>query len=95
MSIYDIYDQVHEAYIHSKKNNFWDAWGIVASPSTIYKLRAECLENISLHNTEQGALEKIFGLVVIPHNLVESDKVYIVDEKLGRTILGQMERKYK
>ena len=92
------YDQVYKAYTDSIKNRFFDAWGIVASPKTIFELRGECLERIKLCNTvtkyttEQGALEKAFGLVVIPHNLVEKDKVYIVDEQLGRTILGQTER---
>ena len=87
-----VYDQVYKAYTDSIKNKFFDAWGIVASPKTIFELRGECLERIELCGTERGALEKIFGLVVIPHNLVEKDKVYIVDEQLGRTILGHTER---
>ena len=86
------YDQVYKAYIDSLKNNFWDAWGIVASPEVIHELRAECLEQIVVHKSGQGELETIFGLVAIPCNLVEKDKVYIVDEMLGRTILGQTER---
>ena len=87
------YDQVYKVYIDSLKNNFWDAWGIVASPRVIYELRAECMEHMSLYDTSQGKAEMIFGLVVIPHNMVEDDKVYIVDEEFGRTILGQTERK--
>lgn len=83
------YDQVYKAYIDAKKNNFWDAWGIVASPELIYELRAECLGQMAAHKSEQGKLDKAFGLVVIPYNLAEKDKVYIVDEMLGRTILGQ------
>ena len=86
------YEQVHKAYIDSKKNNFWDAWGIVASPTDIYNLRAECIERMVVHNADAGALEKIFGLVVIPYNLLDNETVYVVDERLGRTILGQTER---
>lgn len=38
-------------------------------------------------------MEKFFGLVVIPCALCDITNVYIVDEQLGRTILGQMERR--
>ena len=41
---------------------------------------------------KQGVIEKTFGLVVIPHKDVENDKVYIVDEQLGKIILGLNER---
>lgn len=88
-----VYDQVYKAFIDSRKNNFWDAWGIVASPITINELRAECLEHIVVRNTEHGAIDEIFGLKVIPCCEVEKEKVYIVDEELGRTILGQTERR--
>ena len=86
------YGQIHKAYIDSLKNNFWDAWGIVASPRVIYELRAECMERMVVHNTGVGALEKIFGLVVIPYALLDDKTCYVVDEQLGRTILGQTER---
>lgn len=86
------YDQVYKAYADSKKNNFWDAWGIVASPETIYELRAALLEHMSLElDPEQGEREKLFGLVAIPCKDVENDKVYIVDEQFGKTILGLKE----
>lgn len=86
------YDQVFKAYLDSKKNNFWDAWGIVASPKIIHELKGECIEQMKLFKTDQGELEILFGLVIIPHNMVEDDKVYIVDEQLGRTILRLMQR---
>lgn len=87
------YDQIHKAYIDSLKNNFWDAWGIVASPRVIHELRAECMEHMVVHNAHVGALEEIFGLVVIPYALLDDKTCYVVDEQLGRTILGQMERR--
>lgn len=83
------YDQIYKAYTDSKKNGFWDAWGIVASPRVIHELRAECMERMAVHNTVTGALEKIFGLVVIPDALLDDKTCYVVDEQLGRTILGQ------
>lgn len=86
------YNQVFKAYIDSKKNNFWDAWGIVASPKIIHELKGESMEQIKLVKTDQGKLEILFGLVIIPHNMVEDDKVYIVNEQLGRTILRGMQR---
>lgn len=86
------YDQIHEAYIDSLKNNFWDAWGIVASPRVIHELRAECMEHVVVRNADVGALEKIFGLVAIPYALLDDETCYVVDEQLGRTILGQTER---
>ena len=85
------YDQIYKAYTDSLKSNFWDAWGIVASPKVIHELRAECMEKMVVHNADVGALEKIFGLVVIPYALLDDKTCYVVDEQLGRTILGQTE----
>ena len=85
------YEQVYKAYTDSQKNNFWDAWGIVASPRVIHELRAECMEHMVVHNADVGTPEKIFGLVVIPYDLLDNEHCYVVDEQLGRTILGQME----
>ena len=82
------YDQAHKAYIDAQKNHFYDAWGIVASPETIYKLRAECMEKLTVLTAGDHLLERLFGLVVIPCDCCEKDKMYIVDEQLGRTILG-------
>lgn len=87
-----VYDQVYKAYAESQKNNFRDAWGIVASPRVIQELRAECMERITMHITDVGKFEKIFGLVVIPYALLDDKTLYVVDEQLGRTILGQTER---
>lgn len=83
---------LRKAYIDSLKNNFWDAWGIVASPRVIYELRAECMERMMVVHSNIGILEKIFGLVVISYALLDNETCYVVDEQLGRTILEQMER---
>ena len=89
--IMSAYDQIYKAYTDSQRNNFWDAWGIVASPKVFRELRAECMERMVVYNTNVGALEKIFGLVVIPYALLDDKTCYVVDEQLGRTILGQTE----
>jgi len=89
------YDQIYKAYTDSQKNQFWDAWGIVASPRFIHELRAECRERMVVHNDDVGALEKVFGLVVIPYDLLDDETCYVVDKQLGRTILGQTERSSK
>lgn len=87
-----VYDQIYKAYTDSLKNNFWDAWGIVASPKVIHELRAECMEKMVVHNADVvGTFEKVFGLVVIPYALLDDETCYVVDEQLGRTILGQTE----
>lgn len=86
------YDQIHKAYIDSLKNNFWEAWGIVANPITIHELTADVKSRMKLNYGVSGDVTTIFGLVVIPYTLCERDKVYVVDERLGRTILGQTER---
>lgn len=87
------YEQAHNAYREALKNNFWDAWGIVAAPKTIYRLRAECMEHIVVYRGgAPGGLERLFNLVLIPCSLVEEDKMYVVDEFLGRRILGQTGR---
>lgn len=87
-----VYDQIYKAYADSQRNNFWDAWGIVASPRVICELRAECKECMVVHNADGGALGKIFGLVIISCDLLNDESCYVVDEQLGRTILGQTER---
>lgn len=81
------YETVHKAYTEALKNSFFDAWGIVASPKTIYGLLTETSEVVLSDPTAAPGQLKIFGLVLIKHNLVDDDKVYIVDEELGRTIL--------
>ena len=86
------YDQVYKAYTDPQKNNFWDAWGIVASLRVVHELRAECMERMAVYNADVGAIDKIFGLVVIPYALLDDKTCYVVDEQLGRTILGQTER---
>lgn len=86
------FDMVYKQYIESQKNQFWDAWGIVASPRVIHELRAECMEHMVVHNADVGRFETIFGLVVIPYPLLGDETCYVVDEQLGRTILGQTER---
>lgn len=82
-------EQIRKAYQDARKNDFWDAWGIVASPKTIYDLRAECLEQMAVYSTAQGMIDSVFGLVLIPCTLVGNDVAYVVDEQLGRTILGE------
>lgn len=82
------YEKVHKAYTEALKNNFFDAWGIVASAKTIYELLTETSEVLMLNPATAPGQYKIFGLVVIRDDLVDDDKVYIVDEQLGRTILG-------
>lgn len=86
------YDQLHKAYTDAQRNKFWNAWGIAASPRTICELRAECLEHMSVHNTDVGELEKIFGLVVIPCDSIDDKTCYFVDEQLGQTILEHTDR---
>ena len=83
------YDQIHKAYVESQKNNFFDAWGVVVNPITAYALRTEVLSRMSTYYAQDGVLETIFGLVLIPCEVCETDKAYIVDEELGRTILGE------
>ena len=87
-----VYEEAHRQYIEAQKNNFFDAWGIVMSPITAHQLRAECMEHIVRHKANIGAVDKIFGLVVIPHKMVSKDTMYIVDEPLGRQILKGAER---
>lgn len=82
-------EQIRKAYQDARKNDFWDAWGIVASPKTIYDLRAECLEQMVVYSTAQGMTDSVFGLVLIPCTSVGNDVAYVVDEQLGRTILGE------
>ena len=83
-----VYENVHRQYIEAQKNNFFDAWGIVMNPIIAHQLRAECMEQIVLHKANVGAVDKIFGLVVIPCKMLDKDTMYVVDEALGKQILG-------
>ena len=87
------YDQIYKAYTDSQKNGLWEAWGIVANPITIHELTADVKSRMELNYEVSGDVTTIFGLVVIPCEICDRDKVYVVDERLGRTILGQTERK--
>lgn len=86
-----IYEMVHQQYKEVQKNGFFDAWGIVMNPDTIYELKLEVFQrDMYCYTVAVGGIEEIFGLVVIPHAKVEKDKAYVVDESLGRTILHGM-----
>ena len=85
-------EQIRKVYQDAQKNDFWDAWGIVASPRVIHELRAECMERMVVFNADAGPFEKLFGLRIIPYALLDDKTCYVVDEQLGRTILGQTER---
>ena len=87
------YEQVYKAYQDAHKNYFWDMWGIVLSPRNVHQLEVECLSKTTVHNVGGYGIEKLFGLVIIPCVLVEDDKAYIVDETLGRKILGWWQSK--
>ena len=83
-----IYEMVHRQYKEVQKNGFFDAWGIVMNPDTIYELKLEVFQrDMYCYTMAAGGIETIFGLVVIPLGKVEKDKAYVVDESLGRTIL--------
>jgi len=83
------YERIRKAYYDAQENRFYDAWGIVASPRTIYEMKAECMRDMVLYSTCNGTIETVFGLVIISEKSIGDDKVYIVDEQLGRTILGR------
>lgn len=87
------YEMVEAQYRALQKNRemFFEGWGIVMSPKNADKLRAECLERVACHTLPNSKeLVRIFGLRVIPHDHVPDDTMYIVDEFLGRFILGGM-----
>lgn len=83
------YERIRKAYYDAQENRFYDAWGIVASPRTIYEMKAECMRDMVLYSTCNGTIETVFGLVIISDKSIGDDKAYIVDEQLGRTILGR------
>ena len=80
------YDQAYWQYKEAQKNNFFDAWGIAINPKTLYELRAECLSQLVAYSADVGMLEKLFGLVIIPCRDCAEDKMYVVDEFLGRKL---------
>ena len=80
------FERAKWCYDEANKNRF-NAWGIVVSPNSHYELIASFRELITYH-TEIGMLDRIFGLVVITKNIPD-DTMYVVDEKMGKAILGE------
>ncbi len=83
-----IIEMLQTHYREIKKNNFFDAWGIVVNPKTAYALRAEVIEASSCIPLDMGEVDKVFGLVVIPNPMVDEDTAYIVDESFGRQLMS-------
>lgn len=91
MTTYEMVEAQNRA-LQKNREMFFEGWGIVMSPKNADKLMAECLERVASHTLPKFSKElvRIFGLRVIPHDHVPDDTMYIVDEFLGRSILGGM-----
>lgn len=83
-----VYDLLHKAYLATLRNGLWKPWGIVASPLLIHKLMSEAIDHPMEIRMEADGTDTIFGLVIIPCEICENDKVHIVDEKIGRALLA-------
>ena len=82
-----VYDLLHKAYLATLRNGLWKPWGIVASPLLIHKLMSEAIDHPMEIRMEADGTDTIFGLVIIPCEICENDKVHIVDEETGRALL--------
>lgn len=85
-----LYGQIFKACLELKNDRTFNAWGIAASPKILSELHGESRETIFLHGIGNLEVEKLFGLVMIPCEVVEKNKVYIVSEALGRIFLGEI-----
>ena len=88
MTLFEKLDrQRHEAM----KAGFFDMWGVVMHPKTYYELTAECVAAMGYSAPITLTHDEIyiFGLRLIPSYGVPSDSFSIVDERLGKTILGK------
>lgn len=88
MTLYEkLNKQRHEAMIAG----FFDMWGVVLHPETYYELTAECVAMMgySAPITLTPSETYIFGLRLIPSFGVPSGTFSIVDERLGKSILGK------
>lgn len=88
MTLFEKLDrQRHEAMIAG----FFDMWGVVMHPETYHELTAECVAMMgySAPITLTPSEAYIFGLRLIPSYGVPSGSFSIVDERLGKTILGK------
>lgn len=81
------FERIRKMCQDAQENKFMDAWGIVLSPRLLNEIKAESITRAVAFTDFSDELVTIFGLVLIPINLVDEDKAYIVDEMLGRTIL--------
>ena len=88
MTLFEKLDrQRHEAMIAG----FFDMWGVVMHPETYHELTAECIAMLDKSSAFLLTANEtyIFGLRLIPSFGVPSGTFTIVDERLGKTILGK------
>lgn len=81
------YETIEKYYQEILSEGSLDMWGVVLSYKRYDKLRRECLSFVSVVGFDVSDIQKIFGLVLIPHELCNDENIYIVDESLGREIL--------
>lgn len=79
-------EKVHLHYSESRENDFWDAWGICLSLSAYEELREECAVRTD-KGSFPGKVISVDGLRVIALDIAD-DKMFVVDEQLGRAILS-------
>ena len=84
-----LFDKLRRQRLEGLRDGFEDMWGVVIHPETYYELQSECMSNIVARTTSKGEMDYIFGLRIIPSWGQDAGEFTIVDEFLGRQIIGK------
>ena len=85
----NLFDKLNKQRLEGLRDGFDDMWGVVIHPKTYYELQSECMSNIVARTTSEGEMDYIFGLRIIPSWGQDAGEFTIVDEILGRQIIGK------
>ena len=84
-----LFHKLNKQRLEGFRDGFDDMWGVVIHPETYYELQGECMSNIVARTTSEGEMDYIFGLRIIPSWGQNAGEFTIVDELLGRQIIGK------
>lgn len=84
-----LFHELNKQRLEGLRDGFDDMWGVVIHPETYYELQSECMSNIVARTTSEGEMDYIFGLRIIPSWRQDAGEFTIVDELLGRQIIGK------
>ena len=83
-----LFHKLNKQRLEGLRDGFDDMWGVVMHPQTYYDLIGECYNDQIALRVDSEA-DYIFGLRIIPSWGQDAGEFTIVDELLGRQIIGK------